>query len=70
MPKINDFIGRDSANGEFSPKINKELNKKLNTVCMIIGVNKTKWCVDVLNAAADHQMELWKDAYYSREASI
>lgn len=57
MPKTSDFFERESQNGEYSPKIKKELNKKITYVCWALGINKSKWVERVLNDAADACIE-------------
>jgi len=62
MPKTDEFISRESKNGEFSPKIPKDLNTKINYVCWALGANKSKWVINVLNKAVDEESQKIKSA--------
>ena len=55
MPKTDGFINRDSKNGEFSPKIKKEINAKLNIYCQINGMNKSQYINNVLEKDLDEK---------------
>ena len=48
MPKTNEYIARQSKNGEFSPRIRKEINLMLDMYCKINAYNKTDFVNNVL----------------------
>lgn len=50
MPKTNEYIARQSKNGEFSPRIRKEINLMLDMYCKINACNKTDFVNNVLES--------------------
>lgn len=48
MPKTNGYVQRQTVNGEFSPRINSEVNKLLDIYCKINGLNKTQYVNDLI----------------------
>lgn len=55
MPKTTSYIARDSKNGEFSPRITKDNNIRLDIFCKINGLNKSQYVNDLVAKDMDEK---------------
>lgn len=60
MPKTNSYINRTSQNGEFSPRITKDNNARLDIFCKINGLNKSQYINDLVAKDMDEKFAALK----------
>ena len=55
--KVN-YLEGESKDGSFSPHIyDRKLVKKIETICMIKGINRTHYVIDIINAQVEKDLK-------------